>query len=128
MDGIEVHFGHGYLIHQFLSPMTNKRDDGYGGDLDGRMRFGREVLAAVRRKVGRDYPMGIRISDQHAEGGLTVEEAAEVVRRLCTEDVLDFVNASMGSYHDIPSMLPTMGTPTGAMNPSAVPIAAAACG
>src|SRR5579862_5800048 len=54
LDGVELHFGHGYLVHQFLSPMTNHRSDGYGGDLAGRTRFGIEILKAVRKAAGND--------------------------------------------------------------------------
>src|SRR5690606_9405679 len=48
LDGVELHFGHGYLVHQFFSPITNRREDAYGGSLENRMRFGRECLRAVR--------------------------------------------------------------------------------
>lgn len=126
LDGVELHFGHGYLVHQFYSPMTNRREDDYGGSLENRMRFGSEIINAVRKAVGPDYPVGIRLSDQHIDGGLTAEECAEIVRRLCAAKMVDFVNASMGSYHDPTSMLPTMETPVGAMLPSSGPIAAAA--
>lgn len=126
MDGIEIHFGHGYLIHQFLSPLVNHRTDAYGGSLENRMRFGRRVLRAVRKAVGDDYAMGIRISDTNAPGGVTVEECAEVVRQLCAEGLIDFVNGSMGSYHSLPSMLPAMDTPVGVMLPSSGPIIAGA--
>lgn len=126
LDGVELHFGHGYLVHQFYSAMTNRREDAYGGSLENRMRFGSEIIDAVRRAVGPDFPVGIRLSDQHIDGGLTPEECAEIVRRLCAAKKIDFVNASMGSYHDPASMLPTMETPVGAMLPSSGPIAAAA--
>jgi 2,4-dienoyl-CoA reductase-like NADH-dependent reductase (Old Yellow Enzyme family)/thioredoxin reductase len=126
LDGVELHFGHGYLVHQFYSAMTNRREDAYGGSLENRMRFGNEIIDAVRRAVGPEFPVGIRLSDQHIEGGLTPEECAEIVRRLCAAKMIDFVNASMGSYHDPSSMLPTMETPVGAMLPSSGPIAAAA--
>jgi 2,4-dienoyl-CoA reductase-like NADH-dependent reductase (Old Yellow Enzyme family) len=128
LDGVELHFGHGYLVHNFLSPITNTRTDEYGGSLENRMRFGRECLRAVRRAVGRDFAVGIRISDQHSPGGVTPGECAEIVRSYCDEGVLDFVNGSMGSYHDTPSMLPAMDTPTGAMLPSSAEIIAAAKG
>lgn len=126
LDGVELHFGHGYLVHQFYSAMTNRREDAYGGPLENRMRFGNDIIDSVRRAVGRDFPVGIRLSDQHIDGGLTAEECAEIVRRLCAAKMIDFVNASMGSYHDPASMLPTMETPVGAMLPSSGPIAAAA--
>ena len=126
LDGVELHFGHGYLVHQFLCPLTNKREDAYGGDLDGRLRFGRELLHAVRGRVGPSYPVGIRISDYNAPGGLTPEEAGEAVRRLCADSMVDFVSASMGSPYSISTMLGAMDQPAGYMLPSASPIAAQA--
>jgi 2,4-dienoyl-CoA reductase-like NADH-dependent reductase (Old Yellow Enzyme family)/thioredoxin reductase len=126
MDGVELHFGHGYLVHQFFSPYTNDRTDRYGGTLNKRMRFGREILAAVRAAVGADFPVGIRISDSNAPGGVTVAECTEIVRSYCGDGLLDFVNGSMGSYHSVASMLPAMQTPVGAMMPAAGPIVAGA--
>jgi 2,4-dienoyl-CoA reductase-like NADH-dependent reductase (Old Yellow Enzyme family) len=126
LDGVELHFGHGYLIHQFFSPITNKREDEYGGSLENRMRFGRECLEAVRAEVGQDFVVGIRISDSHIEGGVTSEECADIVRDYSGRGLIDFVNGSMGSYHDAPSMLPAMDTPTGSMLPSSEPIVKAA--
>jgi 2,4-dienoyl-CoA reductase-like NADH-dependent reductase (Old Yellow Enzyme family)/thioredoxin reductase len=75
-DAVEVPFSHGYLIHQFLSPHTNRRDDEYGGSFENRLRFGREVIAAVREAVGDDFPIVVRMNAQvYAEGGLTIEDA-----------------------------------------------------
>lgn len=124
LDGVELHFGHGYLIHQFLCPLTNRREDAYGGDLDNRMRFGRGVLQAVRERVGRNYPVGIRISDYNTPGGLTAEEAGEVVARLCAEKAVDYVSGSMGSPYSISTMLGGMDQPAGYMLSSAGPILA----
>jgi thioredoxin reductase len=123
LEGVELHFGHGYLVHQFLCPLTNKREDAYGGDLDGRMRFGQELLRVVRARLGPDYPLGIRISDYNAPGGLSAEEAGEVVRRVCAERLVDYVSASMGSPYSISSMLGAMDQPAGYMLSSASPIA-----
>lgn len=123
LEGVELHFGHGYLIHQFLSPFTNKREDEYGGSLDNRMRLAREIIAAVRDRVGRGYPLGFRLSDANAEGGLTPEEGGEVVKRLCDDGLIDFVSASMGSPYSISSMLACMDQPAGWMLSSALPIA-----
>jgi 2,4-dienoyl-CoA reductase-like NADH-dependent reductase (Old Yellow Enzyme family)/threonine dehydrogenase-like Zn-dependent dehydrogenase len=128
LDGVEMHMGHGYLVHQYFSPITNVRQDEYGGSLQNRARFGREILSAVRKAVGPDFPVGIRISDSHVPGGVTADECADIVRSYCGDRLLDFVNASMGSYYDVPSMLPAMDTPTGAMVPSSGRIAAAASG
>jgi 2,4-dienoyl-CoA reductase-like NADH-dependent reductase (Old Yellow Enzyme family)/pyruvate/2-oxoglutarate dehydrogenase complex dihydrolipoamide dehydrogenase (E3) component len=126
LDGLEVHAGHGYLIQQFLAASTNRRTDGYGGDLDGRFRFLHEVMVAVRAAVSPTFAVGIRISDQLTPGGLGPDECAEVVRRLEAEGLIDFVNASQGSYYSTPSMLPTHGMGIGSMLASSGPIAAAA--
>ena len=126
IDGVEIHAGHGYLPHQFLSPLTNQRTDEYGGSFDNRLRFLRELLTAARAAVSPRYPIGIRISDQYAPGGLSIEECADAVRRLEADGLIDFVNASQGSYYSIPAMLPSMSEPTASMLPSSAPIAAAA--
>ncbi|QHI97580.1 NADH:flavin oxidoreductase [Xylophilus rhododendri] len=82
-DGIELHAAHGYLIHQFLSPLSNRREDGYGGSAEGRQRFAMEVLAAVRAVVGADYPVSLRVSaSDYVEGGLTPESVAAAVNAL----------------------------------------------
>ena len=122
LHGIELHFGHGYLIHQFLCPLTNRREDDYGGSLENRMRFGRGVLQAVRDRVGKDYPLGIRLSDYNVPGGLTPEEAGEVIARLCAERMVDYVSGSMGSPYSISTMLGCMDQPAGYMLSSAEPI------
>lgn len=95
LDGVEIHGAHGYLIEQFMSPLSNRREDEYGGDEDRRLRFAREVIEAVRAAVGRDYTVGIRISaDQFEEGGLTLEDMKRIVRKLTEPGWLDYVNVS----------------------------------
>ncbi|MFQ5996168.1 MAG: FAD-dependent oxidoreductase [Dehalococcoidales bacterium] len=81
-DGVELHGAHGYLIDQFLSPASNKRQDSYGGDLRNRARFMVEVIKAVREVVGADYPVWIRIDGREygVEGGITLEDAQETAR------------------------------------------------
>lgn len=82
-DGIELHAAHGYLIHQFLSPLSNLRDDAYGGSAEGRRRFAREVLAAVRAAVGPEFPVSLRVSaSDYVDGGLTPESVADAVNAL----------------------------------------------
>ena len=83
-DGTEVHIAHSYLLHQFLSPVYNKRDDEYGGSLENRLRFAREVIDEVRRRTGDDWAIGIRLtlSDFMGEGALDIEDAKETVRLL----------------------------------------------
>ena len=122
LEGIELHFGHGYLFSQFFNPLTNRRDDDYGGSLENRMRFARETFVAVRDRVGQDYPVGFRLSDTHLEGGLTPEEGGAIVKQLCDDGLTDFVSGSMGSPYDISSMLACMDKSAGWMLESALPI------
>jgi len=71
LDGVEIVASHGYLPAQFLSPRCNVRDDAYGGSFENRLRFLREVIAAIREEVGRDFVVGIRISgDEMGHDGL----------------------------------------------------------
>jgi len=82
-DMVELHGAHGYLITEFFSRHANKRTDAYGGDLHGRMRFALEVVEAVRNQVGKDYPLGIRISGtDYDENGITLEESVEFAKEL----------------------------------------------
>jgi 2,4-dienoyl-CoA reductase-like NADH-dependent reductase (Old Yellow Enzyme family) len=82
-DLIEMHGGHGYLMHQFLSPISNQRSDEYGGSLENRMRFPLEAFAAVRAAWPSDKPMGIRVSaTDWMEGGWTPEETVVFAREL----------------------------------------------
>jgi mycofactocin system FadH/OYE family oxidoreductase 2 len=125
MDGVELQGAHGYLIAQFLSPAANRRADGYGGDLAGRLRFCREVVAAVRRAVGGDHTVGIRLSaDELIPGGLALDETRDVVRRLEADGQLDFVDVSAGTDADLMSLathIPSMYFPPANL----VPLAAA---
>jgi NADPH2 dehydrogenase len=95
-DGIELHAAHGYLLHQFLSPLSNQRDDQYGGSLENRVRFIGEVLEAVRKEVGDDYPILIRVSaSDYVEGGLDPHEVGQAVKMLLPLG-LDAVHVSSG--------------------------------
>ena len=99
-DGIEVHGAHGYLIHEFLSPKTNFRDDRYGGSLENRMRFGAEVLTAVRARVGPSVAVGLRLvgdEEQWDGSGLTAEDAAEIGAAYEAMGLVDFLNVSVGT-------------------------------
>ncbi|WPB55782.1 oxidoreductase [Xylophilus sp. GOD-11R] len=82
-DGLELHAAHGYLIHQFLSPLSNRRDDAYGGCGAGRARFAREVAEAVRAAVGPGFPLSLRVSaSDYVESGLTPALVTEAVEAL----------------------------------------------
>jgi NADPH2 dehydrogenase len=95
-DGIELHAAHGYLLHQFLSPLSNQRTDQYGGSLENRVRIIRETLEAVRKEVGEDYPVQIRVSaSDFTEGGLYPHEVGQAVKMLVPLG-LDAVHVSAG--------------------------------
>lgn len=82
-DGIEVHMAHGYLLHEFLSPLSNERSDEYGGSLDNRMRFPLELFAAVREAVSPGKPVWVRISaTDWAEGGWGISDSVALSQRL----------------------------------------------
>lgn len=98
-DGIEIQSAHGYLLHQFLSPKYNRREDAYGGDLEGRMRFGVEVLTAVREAVGDAAAVGLRLAgdDEQSHGpGLTVDDCADIAARYEELGLVDFLDVSVG--------------------------------
>lgn len=83
LDAVEVHAAHGYLLHQFLSPLSNRRDDEYGGSLQNRMRFALEVFDAVRANFNADKPVGVRVSaTDWVEGGWDVEQTAAFAQEL----------------------------------------------
>ena len=98
LDGIEVTMAHGMLLASFLSPLMNQRIDKYGGDLDKRTLFPREVLRAVRDAIGPDAILGIRIpGDELVEGGIRADEAANIARRLVQTGDVDYVSVTAGN-------------------------------
>jgi len=95
-DLLEIHAAHGYLLHQFLSPLTNDRTDIYGGSLENRARLLLEVVIAVRANVGDDLPIAVRFSaSDWTEGGWTQEETATVAQ-WCLDAGADFFDISSG--------------------------------
>ncbi|MEA1262330.1 MULTISPECIES: NADH:flavin oxidoreductase/NADH oxidase [unclassified Microbacterium] len=95
-DVLEVHGAHGYLLHQFLSPLSNRRRDEYGGSLENRARLLLRVVDAVREAVGADVPLFVRISaTDHADGGFTPEEAA-IVGDWAAQRGADLIDVSSG--------------------------------
>ena len=82
VDGVMIHAAHGYLIHEFLSPLSNQRTDAYGGSFDKRLRFAVEVMAAVKQAVPADFPVGIRVSaTDWLDGGWQLQDTLELLRR-----------------------------------------------
>jgi NADPH-dependent glutamate synthase beta subunit-like oxidoreductase len=97
-DAVEFHSPHGYLIHQFLSPRSNQRTDQYGGSLENRFRFLRNLLVASRKRVGADFCLGIRLSgDEHMPGAIHEEELIQVAK-WCEELGASYIHLSDGSY------------------------------
>jgi 2,4-dienoyl-CoA reductase-like NADH-dependent reductase (Old Yellow Enzyme family) len=83
LDGVQIHAAHGYLLHQFLSPLSNRRDDEYGGSLENRMRFPLAVFDAVRAAFPADRPVSVRVSGTDwAEGGWDIDQTIEFARAL----------------------------------------------
>lgn len=104
-DGIELHMAHGYLLHQFLSPLSNQRDDEYGGPLENRLRFPREVLTAVRAALPDGYPLWVRLSAvDWVEGGLTIAEAVKISKALeaAGADALHISSGGVSGLQKIP--------------------------
>ena len=103
-SGVQIHAAHGYLISQFLSPHDNRRTDKYGGSLENRMRFLKEIYLGMREKLGKDFPIGIKInSTDFKEDGLTEEDSLKTIVELANLG-LDFVEISGGTY-ERPAMM-----------------------
>ena len=128
IDGIEIAASHGYLMHQFLSPLTNNRQDRYGGSLDNRMRFLSEVLTAVRAAVGPDLPVGVRMGAGQVTGDLDEQTVSEIAQRLAERELIDYLNASMGDYYAMHQMMGAMDRPAGYMLPSSAKITGSVSG
>jgi 2,4-dienoyl-CoA reductase-like NADH-dependent reductase (Old Yellow Enzyme family) len=93
-DAIELHFAHGYLLHSFVSPLSNKRNDEFGGSFEGRMRFPLDVVAETRAVVPRGIPLGARITGtDRVEGGLTGDDAVKMGKALKAAG-LDYIDVS----------------------------------
>ncbi|SCM79433.1 NADH oxidase [uncultured Pleomorphomonas sp.] len=100
LDGVEVHGAHGYLVNEFLSPYTNRRDDRYGGSFDNRLRFLAEIVEAIRRACGPDFPLVVRLSvDEFVEGqpSLKLEDGVRIAQELEKLGV-DAIDVSAGIY------------------------------
>lgn len=122
-DGIEIHSTHGYLLQQFLSSITNKRTDKYGGSLENRMRLLVEVLERVREAIGSEIALGVRIpGDELLPGGLTSDDMVEVARHLEATGLIDFLNVSAASLLSVHFVVPPMYMAHGFLAPLAANI------
>ena len=122
-DALEIPFSHGYLIHQFLSPHSNRRDDDYGGSWANRLRFGREVLSAVQESVGDAIPIVVRMNVQdYVKGGLTLADA-ETLAPALEEMGVDALSVTSGTMcESVPFCLYPTGTPKANLLPMAAAI------
>ena len=115
MDGIEIE-AYGHLLDQFWSPLTNQRDDDYGGSFENRLRFPRRVFRAIRSRVGPDFVVGIRMAiDETRPGGIDAPTGLSILGRLEAEGLVDFVNVIRGYIADEPALLeviPIHGMPS----------------
>jgi len=112
-DMVEIHGAHGYLISEFLSPNTNRRGDWYGGSLENRTRFLIQIVENIRRKVGSDFPLGVRLNGTDYEpDGLMIEDTIEVTRELEKAGV-NVIHVSGGNHHQALHLTSPMSVPVG---------------
>lgn len=106
-DMVMIHAGHGWLLHQFLSPATNRRTDEYGGCLENRARLALEVILAVRREVGEGFPIELRFSAmENVPGGITLDDAIAFAELI--QDDVDLLHVSAGTDTDFGITHPSM--------------------
>jgi 2,4-dienoyl-CoA reductase (NADPH2) len=127
-NAIMLHCSHGYLIEQFLSPFSNKRQDDYGGDLNRRFRFIKEIIAKIKQKIGDDFPLLCRISGMELwDGGITLQDAKENARML-QDCGINCISVSIGSKilgFPYESFLPVSSSPMRGERAAIVNLAAA---
>jgi mycofactocin system FadH/OYE family oxidoreductase 2 len=113
-DGVELQFGHSSLARQFLSPLTNLRQDEFGGSLENRMRAPLKFISAVRRAVGDDFTLGIRMcADEMIPGGLDLAQVQEICARFEASGLIDFVDLSIATFYNLYLVEGSMHTPLG---------------
>ncbi|SPF77374.1 putative N-methylproline demethylase [Aliiroseovarius pelagivivens] len=114
MDGVEV-MTHGHLLDQFISPLTNRLEGPYGGDLAGRMKLTMDIIEAVRARVGREFIVGVRFAPDEVEtGGIDPDMGLEIARMLRDCGQVDYLNINRGRIHTDPAMtdmIPIQGAP-----------------
>ncbi len=112
-DAVELHGAHGYLIAQFMSPYVNRRNDRFGGSFLNRQRFLLEIIERIKRKCGREYPIGVRYSgEEWVQGGRTLEESIQVAQLLAQQGVA-FLDISAGIFEAPGAVMDPMYYPQG---------------
>lgn len=113
-DGVELQFGHSSLARQFLSPLTNFRQDEFGGSLENRMRAPLMFIEAVRKAVGKDFTLGIRLcADEMIPGGLDLGQIQEIGARFEASGLIDFMDLSIATFYNLYLVEGSMHTPLG---------------
>lgn len=123
-DGIELQFGHSSLARQFLSPLSNQRQDAFGGSVENRMRAPLMFIAAVRKAVGRDFTVGIRMcaDEMIPWGGLNLADVQDLCARFEAAGLIDFMDLSIGTFYNLYLVEGSMHTPLGYTVPLAAGI------
>lgn len=110
-DMVEVHGGHGYLVHQFVSPFSNKRQDEYGGNLINRCRFALEIIRNIKEKCGKEFPVSFRLStNDYVEGGTTIQEA-QIFAKMLEAAGVDMLHCTQGMYVSRECIIPPAAVP-----------------
>jgi 2,4-dienoyl-CoA reductase-like NADH-dependent reductase (Old Yellow Enzyme family) len=126
LDGVELHMAHGYLVQQFLTPLHNRRTDLYGGSFDNRVRLAVEIATAVRAALPPGMALGVRLSPEETDGGLTADDIARIVTLFTEKGLIDYVNLTIGTDYAMHRIIGAMHEPTGYELPSDAPIKALA--
>ncbi|MFP4164653.1 MAG: FAD-dependent oxidoreductase [Chitinispirillaceae bacterium] len=112
-DGVELHGAHGYLICEFLSPHTNRRDDEYGGSLENRVRFASEIIEGIKTRCGKDFPVSVRFSaDEFTDYGIKLDEGVKIARALQKAGA-DALDISAGTYESMETIIEPITYPEG---------------
>ncbi|NLD36505.1 MAG: FAD-dependent oxidoreductase [Desulfatiglans sp.] len=113
-DGVEIDMGAESLIRQFLSPLTNHREDEYGGSLQNRMRFAIELLEKVKSAAGEDFAIGVRLCvDEKFWGAITPEESKQFAKTFEEKGLASYINTTVGTYYSLYLSMASMHTPPG---------------
>lgn len=113
-DGLEIDIGPESLLRQFLSPLSNHRQDEYGGNLENQIRLPLQVLQRVRGTVGEDFTVGVRLCvDEKFWGAITPDESQQFAERFASEGLADFIEVSVGTYYNLHLFMASMHTPAG---------------
>ena len=124
-DFVELHGAHGYLMCEFLSPVSNKRDDEYGGDFERRLNFPLRIIRGIRETCGENFPIQFRLSgSEYVPGGLTVDQAAQISRKLVEAGVAS-ISVSAGNWQTLQYIMAPMFMPAAYLADDAAKIRAA---